>query len=374
MSQEQRQQAAREEKLVPSADRVKITATNMRIEPTVPQKEETFQVVLVIIKASPCFKDFTITTDKFSVDVKVFREILDIFPRVPNEDFVAPSSEEVLFAFLIELGNKGPLDHLARMFVDHMHQPCRTLAIIINKSLSGKTSNNDRLHQSRVSILWGMFYKKKLTFPKLIWKTLHTTLNTELRKPEEDVKSCPTLDLRKSSSITSSYLTLPFPKDQALQSEAYQTFIKYSTGLIPLKKRRGKGTQGKKSAVILNPTRVEVFDESDLELARRQTGNRRKSKKKFLILADENIILELYVTLELGKSISLTEAEEEEAAMQVHATHERLVTESDPKPARRSTSRRPSDIAFRDTSSVSKKKSPDQSQKLKGIQTMTAEE
>ncbi|GKF06648.1 hypothetical protein Tco_0037316, partial [Tanacetum coccineum] len=151
------------------------------------------------------------------------------------------------------------------------------------------------------------------------------------------------------------------------QSETYHTFIKYFTGLIPLKKSIGKGSQGKKSVVTPKSASVEVSDESDPELARRQTGNRRKSKKKFSILADDNIILEPYVTLKLGKSMSLIEAEEEEAARQVHATHERLVTESDPKPARRSTRRRPSDIAFRDTLSVSKKKSPDQSQKLKGV-------
>ncbi|GJU43185.1 hypothetical protein Tco_1200451 [Tanacetum coccineum] len=365
-------EAARREKLVPSADRVKISATNMRIDPTVPQKEETFQVILDIIKASPCFKAFTITADvpeiymqqfwftvkkrkktsfyefgldvkKFTMDVEVFREILDICPRVPNEDFVAPSSEEVLLAFLIELGYKGLLDHLARMFVDHMHQPCRTLATIINKSLSGKTSNNDRLHQSRVSILWGG-------------------------------KSCPILDLPKSSSITSSYSTLPFPKDQALQSEAYQTFIKYSIGLIPLKKRRGKGTQGKKLVVTLNPVSVEVFYEFDLKPGKRQTGRRRKFIKKVSISVDDNIIPEPDVSLELGKPMSITEAEEEEAARQVHATHERIVMESNHEPARRSTRRRPSGIAFRDNLSVSKKKSPDQSQKLKGIQTLTVKE
>ncbi|GKD50548.1 hypothetical protein Tco_1279524 [Tanacetum coccineum] len=173
----------------------------MRIEPTVPQKEETFQVVLDIIKASPCFKAFTITADvpeiymqqfwftikktkknpfyefgladkKISIYVELFRKILDIYPRVPNEDFVAPPSKEDLFAFLIELGYKGPLDHLARMFVDHMHQPWRTLATIINKSLSEKTSSNDRLCQSRVSISWGMFYTKNVDYPELIWEDL----------------------------------------------------------------------------------------------------------------------------------------------------------------------------------------------------------
>ncbi|GJT21445.1 putative reverse transcriptase domain-containing protein [Tanacetum coccineum] len=187
MSKEQRQQAAREEKLVPSVDRVKISATNMRIEPTVPQKEETFQVVLNIIKSSPCFKDFTITADKFSVDVKLFIKILDICPRVPNEEFVAPPSEEDLLAFLIKVGYKGPLDQLARMFVNHMNQPWRTLATIITKSLSEKTSSNDRLCQSRVAILWGMFYRKNVDFPELIWEDFAYQIDyrqTKLRRHE----------------------------------------------------------------------------------------------------------------------------------------------------------------------------------------------
>nr|GEU38624.1 hypothetical protein [Tanacetum cinerariifolium]GEU60046.1 hypothetical protein [Tanacetum cinerariifolium] len=205
-----------------------------------PQKEETFQDILDIIKASPCFKAFTITANvqeiymqqfwftvkklkktpfyefdlddkKFQVDVEVLREILTICLRVPNEDFVTPPSEEDLPAFLIRFGYKG-------------------------------------------------------------------------------IK----------------------------QSEAYQTFIKYSTGLIPPKKSRGKGSQGKKLAVAPKHASVEVFDESHPELANRQTG----------------------------KSINLAEAEEEEAARRVHTTHERLVMESDPKPSRR----RPFSIAFRDTS------------------------
>ncbi|GJY96219.1 hypothetical protein Tco_0512580 [Tanacetum coccineum] len=80
------------------------------------------------------------------------------------------------------------------------------------------------------------------------------------------------------------------------------------------------------------------------------------------------------VALELGKSMSLTEAEEEEAARRVHATHECLVTESNEpsdKPTKRLTGRRrPYGIAFRDTSTVSTKKPLDRTQKLKGIQVL----
>ncbi|GJS82660.1 hypothetical protein Tco_0749201 [Tanacetum coccineum] len=96
--------------------------------------------------------------------------------------------------------------------------------------------------------------------------------------------------------------------NEIIQSESYKRFILYSTGQIPPKKSRGKGSQGKKSA---NPTEESVDS----------------------------------IALELGKSISLTEAEEEAAARQVHATHARIVSEFVPEPARR----RRSNIAISET-------------------------
>ncbi|GKB89357.1 hypothetical protein Tco_0961629 [Tanacetum coccineum] len=48
---------------IPYPDRVKISSTNLRLETTVPQKEETFQVMIDVIKNSTCFKAFTISAD-----------------------------------------------------------------------------------------------------------------------------------------------------------------------------------------------------------------------------------------------------------------------------------------------------------------------
>ncbi|GJX74074.1 hypothetical protein Tco_0312669 [Tanacetum coccineum] len=80
---------------------------------------------------------------------------------------------------------------------------------------------------------------------------------------------------------------------------------------------------------------------------RRKTSRRKVVKKKASILVDDNIIPEPDIALELGKYISLAEAEEEAAAREVHDTHARIVTESVPEPAR---TIRQSSIAFRDTS------------------------
>ncbi|GJR91470.1 integrase, catalytic region, zinc finger, CCHC-type containing protein [Tanacetum coccineum] len=115
---------------------------------------------------------------------------------------------------------------------------------------------------------------------------------------------------------------------------------------------------------------IDVSEESNLKPARKLTASRRVVKKKVTISATDNIIPDPDVALELGKSLSLAEVVEEEATRQVHATHAMIVTESILEPARR----RPSGIAFRDTSRVSKKVSSDPSQKLKGVQSLTPRE
>ncbi|GJV96671.1 putative reverse transcriptase domain-containing protein [Tanacetum coccineum] len=131
MKQDKAQQAARDEKLVSTRDRVKIGKSNLRIDPTITQKEETYYVILDIIKNTPRYNA----------------------PRVPNQEFIVPPSSDSLVDFLMELGYKGQLRHISEMFVDQMHQPWRTLGAIINRCLSRKTSSNDRLRPSRIEIL-----------------------------------------------------------------------------------------------------------------------------------------------------------------------------------------------------------------------------
>ncbi|GJY37831.1 hypothetical protein Tco_0424195 [Tanacetum coccineum] len=180
-------------KVVPSAKRVKISCTNIRLETIVPQKEETFQVVIDIIKNSICFKAFTISVDvlkifmqqfwytikkvpetdsyefllankKCIINAEVFRTILDICPRVEGVNFADVPDDDTTLTFLIDLGYKGLLNRHTNMFVDHMHQPWRTLAAIINKCLSRKLASNDKLRKSRIDILWGIIVvKKKVT-------------------------------------------------------------------------------------------------------------------------------------------------------------------------------------------------------------------
>ncbi|GJS71294.1 hypothetical protein Tco_0704135 [Tanacetum coccineum] len=244
----------------------------MRINPTLLQKEETYQVILDIIKNSTCYNAFLITADVLEIymqqfwytvkkiknstpyefdlaDVKVLRKILDICLRVQGEEFVETPSEESLLTFLIELGYKGQLNKLL--------------------SITGKD-----------------FQEYGQAIP-------YTMLTEEIKR-----------------------------------LETYQTFLAMSTGLIPPKKTRD-------------------------------------------------------VALELGKLISKMEADIAEEARRVHETHEHLVIEnptgvdesdeSNGEPANRPTRRRrPYGVTFRDTSSVSKKKSLERKEAFR-IQQLTGD-
>ncbi|GKF42282.1 hypothetical protein Tco_0125624, partial [Tanacetum coccineum] len=68
MNQEQiRQVNSRDDKWVPAKERVKISTTNVRLETIVPQKEETFQVIIDVIKNYTCYKAFTISAEVLEI-------------------------------------------------------------------------------------------------------------------------------------------------------------------------------------------------------------------------------------------------------------------------------------------------------------------
>nr|GEX30708.1 hypothetical protein [Tanacetum cinerariifolium] len=334
-----RQVAARDDKWVPTKKRVKTSITNVRQETNVPQKEETFQVIIDVIENSTYYKAFTISAEVPKIFMQQFWYTVK---KVSGVDFSEVLDDEATLTFLLSLGYKGPLHKHPIMYVDHIHQPWRTLASIINKCLSGKTASSDRLRKSRIDILWGMLYRENVDYPELICEDFTFQIDyKQMKKGKRKNMPYPRLKFVRIGEDCQEYgLSIPeiMLIDRIKQSESYQMFIKYSTGQISPKKSKGKGSQGNKTAYTTEVT-VDVSKESDSER-------------------------------ELGKSISLTKDAEEEAIRQVHVTHARIVTEPVLEPPRR----RPSGIDFRDTSSVSKKMSSDPSQKLKGIQTLTLKE
>nr|GEY27160.1 hypothetical protein [Tanacetum cinerariifolium] len=274
---------------VPFTKRVKISSTNVRLETTVPRKEETFQVVIDLIKNSKCFKAFTISADvleifmqqiwytikkvqgtysyeflltnkKCVVNADVFRMILDSCLRVKVIDFTDVPDDDATLAFLIELGYKGPLYKHTNMFVDHMHRPWRTLAAIINKCLYRKTEDLafliDRRKEKRSR-------HKNTSFPRFT-----KIINYFLKQHN-------------------SFFNLKYQHYHTIKDD----------GIVS----RGKGSQGKKTTDT-HVADVDVSEELDPKPPKRKTASTRVVKKKVINFVDDNIIFDdPNVALELGK-------------------------------------------------------------------------
>nr|GFC22720.1 hypothetical protein [Tanacetum cinerariifolium] len=106
---------------------------------------------------------------RFKLNLEIFRDIFKICPRVHGQDFDALSIDEENIYFLRELGHTEEINALNDVVVNHMHQPWRNFAALINKSLSGKTTVLDKLRLSRAKILWGMYHQKNVDYVELLW-------------------------------------------------------------------------------------------------------------------------------------------------------------------------------------------------------------
>nr|GEX28504.1 hypothetical protein [Tanacetum cinerariifolium] len=170
------QQVVLDEALVPSNKRLRIGRSNFRLPSDIQSKESTLQVVYDVLRQSPFFKAFLVTTDvpkiyiqefwattyvhqhsirfkmdtrKNIVDLEAFREMLHICPRVPSQSFVELPFEEEILEFLWFLRDSAQIKTHTEVNVNKFFQPWRSFAAVINKCLTGKSSGFDSLRLSQ---------------------------------------------------------------------------------------------------------------------------------------------------------------------------------------------------------------------------------
>ncbi|GJV02940.1 hypothetical protein Tco_1336509 [Tanacetum coccineum] len=203
--------------------------------------------------------DFKLDKKKCRVDTKVFREILQICPRLPNQDFVELLSEEDLLTFIKELGYSGKCDMLSTIQTDQMHQPWRTFAAVINRCISGKSTGLDRLRESLAQedfmyqadnreissarkecmpyprftkVIIDHFISKDNTISMRNRINLHTARDDSLLGALKFVSK--TEDCQKYGALIPNGMI----NDDIKQSQAYKTYLNYATRKVPPKKAR----------------------------------------------------------------------------------------------------------------------------------------
>nr|GEX82641.1 hypothetical protein [Tanacetum cinerariifolium] len=194
------QQAKLDLELVPKEKRLEIGKCNGRLNLGKIQREPTFQIVLDALSLTPCYSAFLITADVPEVYMHQFWDFVYKEISSLNDDVV-----------------------------DQMHQPWRTFAALINRSLSGKTTSLDKLRLSRAQILWGMYHQKNVDYVKLLWEDFIYQINNRAYKNQG---RCTILDSSKLS-FTTSLLKTRHPEMK--ETKAYKTYLGFAIGATPFK-------------------------------------------------------------------------------------------------------------------------------------------
>ncbi|GJT96047.1 hypothetical protein Tco_1091565 [Tanacetum coccineum] len=130
------EQIALDDALVAPANRLKIGKSNLRLNSDLKCKEATIQLVYDVLKLTPFYKAFQISADvpeiymqefwatatvhhhsirfkmnnkKHIVNLEYFREMLQICPKLPNQQFEELPFKEAILIFLRDLGHYGEI-------------------------------------------------------------------------------------------------------------------------------------------------------------------------------------------------------------------------------------------------------------------------
>ncbi|GJX90101.1 hypothetical protein Tco_0343427 [Tanacetum coccineum] len=145
------QQNALDDALVAPENRLMIRKCNQRLSSMLKSNEPTIQVPLDALKLTPFYNAFEVFADVPKIYMQEF------WATVTNHHYSLwfKLNEEILL-LIRDLGHTSDIKVLSDVNINHMHQPWRSLAAIINKCLSRKTTGLERLCLSRAQLLWGI--------------------------------------------------------------------------------------------------------------------------------------------------------------------------------------------------------------------------
>ncbi|GJX27699.1 hypothetical protein Tco_0235778 [Tanacetum coccineum] len=327
------QQLELDDALVAPANRIKIGKSNLRLSLDLNSKDATLQLVYDVLKLTPFYKAFQITADvpeiymqefwatatvhhhsicfkmnnkKHIVNLEYFREMLQICPKLPNQQFEELPFEEAILTFLRDIGHSGEIKMITDVNVNKLHQPWRSFATVINKCLTGKSTGYDSLRLSQAQILWGMYHKKNIDYAYLLWEDfIYQVENKNVKKSNE---------MHEDTQLYGAILPNELTNEDIRNSKSYKEYYAIASGAEPPKikasvKKKQVGNDKTKTPSTTKGKRLKTSAKAAKPAKKKQPA--KTSKDKGLIVLSE---------------VALTEAEQmklaiERSKTQTHSSH-----------------------------------------------------
>ncbi|GJS26876.1 retrovirus-related pol polyprotein from transposon TNT 1-94 [Tanacetum coccineum] len=275
---------------------------NRRIEFYKPQRKATYQVTLDALKLSSCYPAFPITA---GVPEIYMHQFWNTITKVKDSS-----------SYQLKLDNKKFRVNVEA--VDHMHQPWRTFAAVINRCISRKTTGLDKLridnHFLRESMPYPRFIKiiinhfisqnKSISMRKRI--NLHTARDDSLLGTLKYVSKT------EEHQVHGALIPKEILNEDIMNSTAYKTYYAYANGAKePKKARKFKKPASPKLKTVpvlpKEPTKKLGKAKKDVTSTKKTAIKPKPTKKKTPVKADKGKGLNILSEVALSEVAQLKE-------------------------------------------------------------------
>nr|GEW60121.1 hypothetical protein [Tanacetum cinerariifolium] len=214
--------------LVALKKQVEIVKCNMGIDPEMTPKEPTYQVVLDTLALT--------ASKRFPIDIEVFREILQICPRLPDQEFNDIPYEEEILSFIKDHGHTNNVKKITDVVIDIMRQSWRAFAAISNKCLSGKVTDFEYQIDNR-----DFKKQEKMYYPRFTKAIIHhflskdksISLRNKIFMHTYTLGNLRFVSKDKDTQVYGALINL-----KIRESSAYHTYFAFATGEATPKPKR----------------------------------------------------------------------------------------------------------------------------------------
>ncbi|GJW10840.1 retrovirus-related pol polyprotein from transposon TNT 1-94 [Tanacetum coccineum] len=286
------EQIALDDALVAPDNRLKIGKSNFRLSSDLKSKEATLQVVYDVLKLTPFYKAFQITADvpeiymqefwatstvhhhlirfkmnnqKHNLNLEYFREMLQICPKFPNQQFEELPFEEAILTFLRDLGHSGKIKMITDVNVNKLHQPWRSFAAVINKYYAylvwedfiyqvenKNVKKSNEMYYPRFSkVIVNFFMTKDQSIPR------RNSVNWHYARDDYMFTMIKVICKHEDTQLYGAILPNELTNEDIRNSESYKEYYAIASGAEPLKtKARVKKKQAAKTTKKKQPAKT----------------------------------------------------------------------------------------------------------------------
>nr|GEY51320.1 hypothetical protein [Tanacetum cinerariifolium] len=282
------QQVALDEALVPHASRLRIGKSNFRLRSDITSKESTLQVVYDVLRLTPLYKAFLVTTDvpeiymqefwatvtvhhhsirfnmnnkKRIVNLEYFREMLHICLRILNQTFDELPFEEEILAFIRYLGHserlRRSLMSTSTSYINHEDHLLQlsTSALVGKVQVEYKDAKkkNEMYYPRFTKVIINFFMAKDPLIPK------RNMVNWHYVRDDQMFTTIKLVSRNQNTQQFGAMLLVELINEDIRNFAAYKEYYAIASGAAPLKTKASvRKTQSSSDTTMPPPTTADT--------------------------------------------------------------------------------------------------------------------